>query len=162
MRKLCDILYKITGVIDVILISIIILMTFLQVITRYIINVSIPWAQELVVFSMVWMILLGCSMGIKKQELARLTLLIDKLPPKGQEVMRIVNNSIIIVFLVVVFHANHTVILNAMNRLSGMMRIPMGYVNLSLSVASVLIILYGLVDIYDSLLSLLGKGDGKS
>lgn len=42
MRKLCDILYRITGVIVVTLMIGIILMTFLQVFTRYIINASIP------------------------------------------------------------------------------------------------------------------------
>lgn len=42
MRKLCDILYRITGVIVVTLMIEIILMTFLQVFTRYIINASIP------------------------------------------------------------------------------------------------------------------------
>lgn len=70
MRKLCDILYRITGGIVVTLMIEIILMTFLQVFTRYIINASIPWAQELIVYSMVWMVLLGCSMGMRKHEVA--------------------------------------------------------------------------------------------
>ncbi|MDU8924889.1 TRAP transporter small permease [Pasteurellaceae bacterium LIM206] len=38
---------------------IIVLMTFLQVITRYVINISFPWAEEFLRFCYTWMILFG-------------------------------------------------------------------------------------------------------
>lgn len=155
MRKLCDALYKVTGVINVVLITAIILFTLLQVISRYIISFSIPWAQELTVYAMVWMVLLGCSMGMRRQELARLTLLVELLPDTGQQIMRIVNDLILTGFLAIILKTNHGVIVNAMPRLSGMMRIPMGYVNLALSVMAALIILYGLVDIYETIKTLM-------
>lgn len=162
MRKLCDILYRITGVIVVTLMIEIILMTFLQVFTRYIINASIPWAQELIVYSMVWMVLLGCSMGMRKHEVACMDLLIGKLPPKGQKIIRIINNLILVSFLTVLLFINKEVVANAMSRLSGMMRIPMGYVNLSLSISCALTVLYLAVDLYDDFTSLLGKGEEKT
>lgn len=38
---------------------VIVLMTFIQVLTRYVINVSFPWAEEFLRFSYTWMILCG-------------------------------------------------------------------------------------------------------
>ena len=57
---------------------------------------------------------------------------------------------------------NKDVVANAMSRLSGMMRIPMGYVNLSLSISCALTVLYLAVDLYDDFISLLGKGEEKT
>ena len=155
MRKLSDILYKITGAINVALITLIIVLTFLQVLSRYVTHISMPWAQELTVYSMVWMVFLGCSMGMRKHEVASLTLLEQALPYRGKQILLIVDNIVLITFLVIVFKANIAVIANAMNRLSGMMRIPTGYVNIALSVSIVLIVLYGLIDVYDAVMNLI-------
>ncbi|WP_439257730.1 TRAP transporter small permease [Lonepinella sp. BR2271] len=38
---------------------IIVVMTFIQVITRYVINISFPWAEEFLRFCYTWMILFG-------------------------------------------------------------------------------------------------------
>ena len=155
MRKLSDILYKITGAINVVLITLIIVLTFLQVLLRYITHISMPWAQELTVYAMVWMVFFGCSMGMRKHEVANLTLLEQALPYRGKQILTIINNAILITFLVIIFKANIAVIENAMNRLSGMMRIPTGYVNIALSVMAVLVILYGLIDVYDAVMNLI-------
>lgn len=155
MRKLSDILYKITGAINVVLITLIIVLTFLQVLSRYITHISMPWAQELTVYAMVWMVFFGCSMGMRKHEVASLTLLEQALPYRGKQILTIINNAILITFLVIIFKANIAVIENAMNRLSGMMRIPTGYVNIALSVMAVLVILYGLIDVYDAVMNLI-------
>lgn len=155
MRKLSDILYKITGAINVFLITLIIVLTFLQVLSRYVTHISMPWAQELTVYSMVWMVFFGCSMGMRKHEVASLTLLEHALPYRGKQILTIFNNAILITFLVIIFKANIAVTANAMNRLSGMMRIPTGYVNIALSVMAVLVILYGLIDVYDAVMNLI-------
>lgn len=155
MRKLSDILYKITGVINVFLITLIIVLTFLQVLSRYVTHISMPWAQELTVYSMVWMVFFGCSMGMRKHEVASLTLLHQALPYRGKQILTIFNNAVLITFLVIIFKANIAVTANAMNRLSGMMRIPTGYVNIALSVMAVLVILYGLIDVYDAVMNLI-------
>ena len=114
MRKLSDILYKITGAINVVLITLIIVLTFLQVLSRYITHISMPWAQELTVYSMVWMVFLGCSMGMRKHEVARLTLLEQALPYRGKQILTIINNAILITFLFIIFKANIAVIANAL------------------------------------------------
>lgn len=155
MRKLSDILYKITGAINVVLITMIIVLTFMQVLSRYVTHISMPWAQELIVYSMVWMVFFGCSMGMRQHEVASLTLLHEALPYRGKQILTIFNNIVLIAFLGIIFNANLTVIENAMNRLSGMMRIPTGYVNIALSVMAVLVILYSLIDIYDAVMNLI-------
>lgn len=161
MRKLSQLLYNITGVLNIVLITVIIAMTFLQVFTRYVINASIPWAQELTIYCLVWLVFLGCSMGMRKHEVASLNLLVDALPYLGKQILRLINTIILTVFMVILIRVNHVVVLNAMPRLSGMMRIPMGYVNLALSVMAGLTCLYGIIDIYDYIVNIIKyvKGD---
>lgn len=159
-KKLCDILYNITGVIDILLIICIIAFTFLQVISRYIISFSIPWAQELCIYSLVWLVLLGCSMGMRKHEVASLSLVLNLFPQKSRQIISILNDIILSVFLGYIISANKGVIANAMKRTSGMMHIKMGYVNLALTVSSVLIIIYCVEDIFNRI-SILKNGEVK-
>jgi len=42
------------------------LLTFINVICRYIFNDNILWALELTVFMFAWMVLVGASYGVKK------------------------------------------------------------------------------------------------
>lgn len=163
MRKLGKLLYNITGAINIALITVIIGMTFLQVFTRYVINVSVPWAQELTIYCMVWLVFLGCSMGMRKHEVASFSLLIDALPYLGKQILNLINTIILTVFMGILIKVNHVVILNAMPRLSSMMRMPMGYVSLALSVMAGLTCLYGVVDIYDYAVNIIkyAKGEKK-
>jgi len=110
------------------------------------------------------LVFFGCSMGMRKHEVASLTLLEQALPYRGKQILTIFNNAILITFLAIIFKANIAVTANAMNRLSGMMRIPTGYVNIALSVMAVLVILYGLIDVYDAVMNLINykkEGDAE-
>lgn len=61
--KYVNILIKLTMVVGLIFTSILI---FVNVVTRYFLNFTIPWAEELTRYIMVWVVFVGSSYCVKK------------------------------------------------------------------------------------------------
>lgn len=82
MKKTLSILDKIE---DTALIFMFIAMVgaiFLQVVMRFAFNNSSSWSEELGKFLFVWLSWLGISIGHRKKEHIKITMLVDKLPEK--------------------------------------------------------------------------------
>lgn len=58
---------------------------FFQVIMRYVFNNSLPWSEELGKFLFVWLSWIGISIGARRKEHIKITLLVEKFPFKAQE-----------------------------------------------------------------------------
>lgn len=55
---------------------------FFQVIMRYVFNNSLSWSEELGKFLFVWLSWFGISIGHRRKEHIKITMLVDKLPAK--------------------------------------------------------------------------------
>ena len=62
------------------------LVTFANVVARYLFNSNILWAQELTVFLFAWMVLMGASYGVKKHVHIGVDVVINMLPPLAKRV----------------------------------------------------------------------------
>lgn len=114
----------------------IVVLVFLQVISRYVFQFSIDWAQELTVYLLIWMVFMGCSMGMRDNQVVSLTLVTDQLPRIAQELLKIVVNLLLIFFFVVCTIGNVEIIQFAMNRISPVLKIKMGYISAAFSVSA--------------------------
>ncbi len=76
---------------------------FMEVITRYCFSYSAYWAQEYILYFMVWAIFLGTSSVLKKDKHVRLELFVGLMPPKIRKFWDIVCYVIILVFGVFFF-----------------------------------------------------------
>jgi TRAP-type C4-dicarboxylate transport system permease small subunit len=74
-------------------------MLSLQVITRYVINASISWTEELSIFGMVWLAYFGVSLAAKQRRHIRITIIADMFSPKNKKGIEIAANAIFIAFL---------------------------------------------------------------
>lgn len=142
LKKCCDALYKATGVVITAGLFSIVILVFLQVISRYVFKFSINWAQELTVYILIWLVFLGCSMGMRDNEVASLTIVTDRLPNTGKWLCAMAVNILMIMFLAVTILANREIIAFAMRRTSPVMKIKMGYISSAYSVSSLFTILY--------------------
>lgn len=70
---------------------------FFQVIMRYFFNNSLSWSEELGKFLFVWLSWLGISIGHRRKEHIKITLLIDKLPYKLKKSAEAITELILIV-----------------------------------------------------------------
>ncbi|MGD8558855.1 MAG: TRAP transporter small permease [Gammaproteobacteria bacterium] len=62
------------------------LVTFSNVVARYIFNTNILWALELTVFLFAWLVLMGASYGVKKHIHIGVDVLINYLPPLARRI----------------------------------------------------------------------------
>lgn len=61
--------------------------TFSNVVARYLFSNNILWALEMTVFLFAWLVLLGCSYGVKKQFHIGVDVVLNLMTPKGRRVM---------------------------------------------------------------------------
>lgn len=66
------------------------LLTFVNVIMRYLFNDNILWALELTVFMFAWMVLVGASYGVKKHFHIGVDVVINLVPQGGRKLLALV------------------------------------------------------------------------
>ncbi len=73
-----------------ILLGLMTLITFANVIARYVFNANILWALEVTVFLFAWMVLLGVSYGVKHSFHIGVDVLVRALPPGPRKVLSLI------------------------------------------------------------------------
>jgi len=66
------------------------LITFANVVARYVFNSNILWALELTVFLFAWLVLMGCSYGVKKQFHIGVDVVINMLPSAPRRILAVI------------------------------------------------------------------------
>ncbi|MDH5353130.1 MAG: TRAP transporter small permease [Gammaproteobacteria bacterium] len=72
--------------------------TFANVIARYIFNSNILWALELTVFLFAWLVLMGASYGVKKHIHIGVDVVINSVSPGARKIMGILSISACLAF----------------------------------------------------------------
>lgn len=70
---------------------------FFQVVMRYVFNNSLSWSEELGKFLFVWLSWIGISIGHRRKEHIKITLLVDRLSPTAKRVTEIISECILII-----------------------------------------------------------------
>lgn len=115
MKKIRDGLARIVNGIDKIerfLITVIftevIIVGFAQVVCRFILRTPLPWSEELLRFSFIWLTYTASSMGIMAGTHANVTVLTDRLSVKSQKVLQVFIDLLTAFFCAVVFYFSIT------------------------------------------------------
>ncbi len=126
-----------------------------QVFSRYLFNYSFVWAEELVRYLMIWMVMIGAARVQAMSEHIRIDFFPMLAGPRGRRLMDTVFRLCTLTFLIILFVKG--IKIAAFNRLfeSSGLRISMLWPTLAIPIGALLIILYtlkGLVqDIYQSI-----------
>ena len=141
------------------------LMTILvtwQVVSRYVLNNPSTITEELVLFSFVWMGLLGGAYLFGKNEHMAMTFLFDKLSEKNQIKVRIFFELVIMAFAVfILVFGGYNMSKLSMGQLSSSLQIPMGYIYLALPLSGITTVIYNILNIYDIIKELSGNKNKK-
>jgi C4-dicarboxylate transporter DctQ subunit len=85
------------------LLAVMTLISFSQVVARYVFNYSFVWALELVTFLFAWMIFLGMSYGVRVGSHIGVDALVKVLKPRPAQIVGAVAALLCIVYAVIVF-----------------------------------------------------------
>ena len=109
---------------------------FLQIFTRYVVNASLPWTDELARYTFIWSTMLGAALVHRKRGHIMIDLLVDRLVGQKQAVVKVgVDIFSLIILLVLVVQGTNMLQIGAM-QITPTLEIPMSYVMLSVPVSA--------------------------
>lgn len=82
----------------IITVAAMILLTAWQVLCRYVLLISVAYAEELARLSIVWCIYLGAALGVRHAEHINVTLLTDVLPHWMKAILQVLSYLLVILF----------------------------------------------------------------
>jgi C4-dicarboxylate transporter, DctQ subunit len=89
-----------------------ILLLFMQVVSRYIVNYSFTWTEELAIVSFILSIYTSASLAITRRQHLRLKILHSLVGPKTQKLLDIIGNAVFAVVMLVLGQGMFTILSN--------------------------------------------------
>ncbi len=98
---------------NLVLLSVMTFVMFIQVIARYILNSSMPWPDELSRYCFVTLVWFGCSLAVKEGIHLRVDSLLLVLPAKVKFWLNVLVNAITMLFFIMMCQSSFLVTLSA-------------------------------------------------
>jgi C4-dicarboxylate transporter DctQ subunit len=126
----------------IILMAVATVLTFAQVIWRYVFNDPVYWIEEVVLYSIITMSFVAASMGVRCGGHITVDLLKSMLPASMLRLFTIVSSLLGILFAVMLAYYGSRLFLTTLGRwqLSPALRIPVAWVYLPIAIAGVTLI----------------------
>ena len=96
-QKFADVIFTIIKVLMAIMITVMVIITTMEVVRRYIFGLSFLWAEELVKFMLVAVTFLGGPAAYRSGGLAFLDLVVSHVSDRGRKIISIFINVVIII-----------------------------------------------------------------
>ena len=162
MRKVQDVLSRLNDLVcfvcsTVVTVSLsaISAILFAAVTSRYFLNNPITWAEDATCFLLVWMVLAGSVVAMRKRDHVAIDLLVEKLPPIINQILKIaVTLTILYVCWFMVWHGVSFTKMGMQRIIPSMDWLKFGYAYLALPVGFFLLALICLELLVDDLLGL--------
>lgn len=118
-----------------VLFCITLLLVMLNVITRYVFKTAIPWSEEFATGCFVWTAFIGAAACYKHRAHVGVDLLVNKLPLKGQNVVKIIIDILLFVICIVYFYLSIKYIKRSARKPTPILGISSAYISFSLVLA---------------------------
>jgi TRAP-type C4-dicarboxylate transport system permease small subunit len=146
-NKLTD---RINEVIMFIFAVVLILSCFAQICTR-LAGVPLSWSEELSRYLAVWLTFIGAAYALRRKSLATVEILLDKCKGNSKKILFIIISLFVIVFSIILIRYGWAFSMRFMRQTSPALHIPKGLVYLSAPISGVLMCLYQLEILIDTL-----------
>lgn len=149
MRKIID---KIIEVMCTVIMGYMVLAVCWQVITRFVLKNPSTVTEEILRYLLVWTTMVGGAYAYGRRKHLSINMLAKKLPARGQKVLDIFVQAVVIAFCVVVMIVGDLrLVETTFNQISSALHLPMPYVYASILVGGVLIIFYAIIFIFEDI-----------
>ena len=117
-----------------------IVVVFLQVFFRFVIQGSLPWSEELARYLMVWTVFIGASIWAKEGSHIGVEALVSAFPPRLKRFSIVLAGVVNVIFCIIIAVISFEVVtfIHGSGQLSPAMRIPMYWAYLAIPVGIVL------------------------
>ena len=131
-------LRKVINTIVVILFIVVVVVVSAQVFSRFVIHLSIRWADEVSRYAFVWLVYIGGAITIREGRNVAFDLILDSRKGKQWKAMFTLVNVISIVYLILLTYFGVRVCIAESVEFSPIMRFPMWVVSLAIPLGGVL------------------------
>lgn len=115
---------------------------FLQVFFRYVLRMPLEWSEELIRYLAIWNVFLAVPIGILLNSHASIDVITKRVPDKYKFIYEIFISIIEILAFLIMLYFGYKLTISNFNQYSSAMKIPMGFVFLSLPIGGMLGIVY--------------------
>jgi TRAP-type transport system small permease protein len=115
---------------------------------RFVLNYSLPWADELSRYLFIWLIFVGAALAYFRGEHISVEFLVNKLPRRGIHALHLLRDLVVLGLLALLLRGAVPIIQATMGDRSALLGVPLWWVYLSVPVAAVLMVamcLYSIV-----------------
>lgn len=158
LRKTLHLICRLCTAIQAVLMFIMLVVVNFTVVTRYFFSYSPPWKEELTVYSMVWLVMLGAGVLVLFDDHIALYMGAEKLPPRGRHLQRLFSHLVIFACGAVIAWTGFGYSLGMHNVTAEGLQIPMTGPTLAIPVGATLITAFSGLLIVDWVLETLGRG----
>ena len=130
------------------------------VFTRYVMGHQSPWTEELARMLLIWVSLLGASIGFIRQSHLGVDYFVGKLSEKWQTIGQFIVYLLVAFFsAVVLIYGGYRLVYSALQngQPSPALKIEMGYVYLAVPISGFFIIIFSIETMYEKIILLLKK-----
>ncbi len=146
--------------IGAVFLSVTTLIVIMNVFTRYFLNFTFTWAEEIAVGCFVWTIFLGLASAYKTRGLIGVELLTNLVPEKGRPVIVFITSLIVSVLSGTMFLFSFKYVMNS-TKITAALEVSYKYIYSSMVFAFALITVYSLYFLAQSIRKMVTGGDVK-
>ncbi len=128
-----------------VLIAAMVVIISLGVFSRFVLNLGIPFTEELGRYLMIWAGYLGCVLALKEGSHISITAVVGFFPPVGQRIINFMSRLVTTAFLIVIVVTSFTHIKTLSIQRSAAMEIPMVIPYLSVTVGAFLMAVVNII-----------------
>lgn len=134
---------------------------FISVVNRNLIKASMPWTEEIALYSMTYMALLGTEVGLRDGTQVAVTAVVDKLHGMARKIVDLIAQIVLEIFAFVMLKAELALFLKQMQtgQTTPVLKIPMSVMYFSLVLAFGLIFLIQAVELVEKLMGMAKKDE---
>jgi len=117
------------GIFSVVMVAVI----AIQVFMRFVLDDSLSWSEELARYCFIWLVYLGISYGVKKQQHMKVDVILLLLKDKWKIALGIIGNLLFLAFAIFVVFNGYDIAMKVFNwgQLSPALNLPIGFVYLA-------------------------------
>ena len=140
--KVLDFLDRAILALSAVFLAVMTTLVLVQVFFRYVLGDPLGTTQELSIYCMAWVIMLGASAAIRHGTHINVTFFVERLPEPLQKTARWASYLLIIGFFAILCKEGWTLTMRAMAQMSPSSGLPVGWIVLAIPLCSAICILY--------------------
>lgn len=155
-KKLKEILVKTINILLCILMVCLVIVVFSNAISRYFLNISIPWADEASRFMFIWVSFLGAILAFQSKEHMKFTLVINSVSKRWAYIFKAIASLVTLGILLLLIIGGVTLVTKNMDWFTPALEIPYGIVYLIVPISCVILALLATISVGNNIKSLIG------